>query len=1278
MSIIKEKYKNIKPELKYLSDEVILAQAWKKSHSYIRRHNWFADVLELDCSTIDLEHRLREWADQLKNHSYKVDDMRLVLAPKNKQWYFAESKDKQDFNSWSPRKDKNSVQKLRPLAHLTIRDQTVSTAVMLCLADAIETAQGPTDETDYLNAQRQGVYSYGNRLHCNWEDIGTRKRARFGWGNSRCYRQYYDDYKNFLERPRYICQYYTSAMSPNSNLYVVSLDLKEFFDHIDPNALLHELKKVYKKFNKEYNFNESLDQDDFWSITSDVFSWQWAEVDSLNNEELFGGKLPKGIPQGLVASGFFSNAYLVNFDQMVGKYINVTNDSSLLIRDYCRYVDDIRIVVEVNNNISSDQVKQFSENMIENLLNTHQSNINSELRVCLNKEKTKVMPFQQLLTQSNVSSLMNMFQNVLSGTPDVESLRQVAGGLDGLLQISEQLEGDEHKAINPLELSEISTPHIDVRDDTLKRFVATRMVKSLRLRRGMTDLSETIGRVDRILDNLTAGKMLDHEFETAARKLISSWSNNPSLTLLLRCGLDLFPDSKLLFPVIEALRSKLYKIPHGNPILLREMKVAEYISADLLKAASTDIGYRSETVYPDSANIKGFREKLATFAKEILTRRNESPWYLEQQAALYLVSIGECNFSLKEDEPELRHYILLREASLYKSTIKAKIRDRLAVSLIAQQLNPNPNKFSSWFITWMNKKKLSNASRKKAVEIVFMNRPDLMNKIIRSKRIDSVSWKGIIPVDILNLLKCDKKVVNLQDNREISLLKIIQSDSNPFKQENALLQLARSILRSHESTRILSSLSQVNDLKVCCTDWKNIQQPSKNESFLSVTVEEKNNVSLEQTPSWISAKLTWMYTLGRILRSCITGEYDFTYHTFLVREDPGFYKGIKSTWFTRRFGINNNPRGLLTEPSPISPWLSELLIRLLQWPGINQLEGVIQEFEQVKNEEGLLKLIEDRLNLQSEIFGRLSGTPFYILPSPSQRVSEDSKLQVAIVQPLLPKMDDFNEKDPMNWTPSYRSKHRNHIASICNLVNSHLKSTRSAQSTVNKESKTVKDLDLIVFPELTVHPNDIDLLRGLSDATKANIFTGLTFIQPDLSKQPINQAMWLLRNERHTGREFISIYQGKEHMTKYEKDMGIQSYRPYQVIIELQNSRKKITRLAGAICYDATDLSLVADLREVSDIFIIAAMNKDVQTFDNMVSALHYHMYQPVILANTGEFGGSTAQAPYSKHARHIAHIHGNDQVAVSIFEVDASLFKGDSNKLPGLKTIPAGFKGRV
>ena len=77
--------------------------------------------------------------------------------------------------------------------------------------------------------------------------------------------------------------------------------------------------------------------------------------------------------------------------------------------------------------------------------------------------------------------------------------------------------------------------------------------------------------------------------------------------------------------------------------------------------------------------------------------------------------------------------------------------------------------------------------------------------------------------------------------------------------------------------------------------------------------------------------------------------------------------------------------------------------------------------------------------------------------------------------------------------------------------------------------------------------------------------------------------------------------------------------------------------------YDATDISLAADLKDESHMFMVAAMNKDVKTFDSMVSALRYHMYQHVLIVNSGEFGGSTAQAPYDQeHKRLVSHVLGS------------------------------------
>ena len=93
--------------------------------------------------------------------------------------------------------------------------------------------------------------------------------------------------------------------------------------------------------------------------------------------------------------------------------------------------------------------------------------------------------------------------------------------------------------------------------------------------------------------------------------------------------------------------------------------------------------------------------------------------------------------------------------------------------------------------------------------------------------------------------------------------------------------------------------------------------------------------------------------------------------------------------------------------------------------------------------------------------------------------------------------------------------------------------------------------------------------------------------------------------------------------------------------------------LSGSICYDATDLSLVADLKNVTDIYAIPALNRDVGTFDRMTDALHYHMYQMVILANHAHFGGSNVYVPYREQfQKQIFHLHGQDEAIVAFLDI--------------------------
>jgi hypothetical protein len=252
---------------------------------------------------------------------------------------------------------------------------------------------------------------------------------------------------------------------------------------------------------------------------------------------------------------------------------------------------------------------------------------------------------------------------------------------------------------------------------------------------------------------------------------------------------------------------------------------------------------------------------------------------------------------------------------------------------------------------------------------------------------------------------------------------------------------------------------------------------------------------------------------------------------------------------------------------------------------------------------------------------------------------------------------------------------------MCKLTHAQVRAWMASRSKEVPDENGDPLVDLVLFPELSVHPQHLGFLRRLSDSLRATIFAGLTFVHSAKAGGVVNQGVWLLRTHRKgDGRRLVYVRQGKKFPMKEEQKLGIKGHRPDVTLVEFPvGADGRPTRIAAAICFDATDLDLVADLRERSDVFLVAALNKDVGTFDNMVGALRFHMYQPVILANSGEFGGSTAQAPYTKHDQLITHMHGGNQVAVSVFEIEPWDFNGKTK--PGkdkeVKSPPAGFEGR-
>lgn len=476
MGLLDEKYRNLLLTNAYLTDKVVLAQAWKKAHQYIRSTNWYADTFELDRSAIDLDAQLDKWINELEDEKFTFDPLRLVPAPKTERWHFKENNaDKailsldspledmgaQSFShAWCPEKEESKT--LRPLAHVTIRDQSLMTALMMCLANKVETLQCDTS-TELKKIHTKKLVNYGNRLYCTFNE----GEANFSWGNSTSYSKYFSDYQRFLARPMYFGGEALQKKVNDEQIYEVHLDLEKFYDRIDRTKLV---KKILALCSKEEIIVKRL-------LTC-FENWAWDEESPTIYERVCAENnitIPSGIPQGLVAGGFLSNIYLLDFDHYIGELIGSDLNKGIHLVDYCRYVDDMRLIIVVDKSI---KVKSIEDSIHEKLGKKLQ-----DIGLKFNQEKTRVETFRS--KKSGISTKLNDIQSKISGPLSINEVDEQLGNLEGLIGLADSLRSNESDKDNTNPLALIDGLNNDVREDTLLRFTANKIHTLLKQKRSL-------------------------------------------------------------------------------------------------------------------------------------------------------------------------------------------------------------------------------------------------------------------------------------------------------------------------------------------------------------------------------------------------------------------------------------------------------------------------------------------------------------------------------------------------------------------------------------------------------------------------------------------------------------------------------------------------------------------------------------------------------------------------------------------------------------------------
>jgi hypothetical protein len=1229
MKLLDKKYYNLEPKFECLKDSFILGLAWKKTDSFVRTHNWYADLLALDKCALDISDEVINWSNEVKNCALSKSDIELIPAPKGANWFFHKQK-------WTTNKDDR---KLRPLANISIKDQSFATVVTMCLADAIETRQKDCslNNLDYAEHVKNKVVSYGNRLICDWDN----EKARFRWGGSEYYRKYSVDYRNFLQRPLYIGRETVSKISGIDDVYIVSLDLKNFFGSININILLEKLKKIASK-----HYGSKLTNDNrFWSFASQILTWKWPEESLSLLESLDLKNENVGLPQGLASAGALANAYLIEFDEsLTSKLHTKIEDNQIILHDYCRYVDDIRLVVS-GEALTNEMIKESIHELIQGVLDEtlEQDESKNALYLKINDRKTYIFELSDIDNGSGLTNRINEIQHEVGASSIPER-----NGLDNNIPALQQLLLTEQDNF------------LDDADDLFPGFNNDKSIKVGSLRRFSAHRLETsLAKKSKIISPAER-KQFDNESALIAKKLLKAWLKDPSIMVIFRKAIAINPNLDAYNTILKIIFSR---IQHNND--KRDKYIMLYLLSDIFRSV-VDIYRNLPTEY--ITDYQKLMSEVTSFAQKLLSCKSFIPSYACQQALLYLAVINKPFIASKKASSDLARL----QSVLIKQYLEPLNSSDGYLFELSAQISKDYQANAAFLLSHTKNNKVVDSIIKK---FAFRG-GEFWNAIWREiarmqdkERINKFKWA--IP-----------KYESKPNGSEHYLSSVISFEDNPFKYEHALLKLGIALVNLFDDPERKVwqpdgkqySPHEIN-VKIGgnFTSWSELWHPNVNISCSIDKIGKKAKDPRYKSPDWLvndkqspnndEKKLYWVCS---VLRSAALGHVDYTQRNDL-KLDRAKYDGIHSQFYKRRMGMLHTPESIVGSYGTITDWFASFLQHGLQWPGFSSSYINQEDILSITSLSDFKKCLSERLGYLNTQICTSSNVP--TLPTVVSRPELASNhFRIVTVQQLFPKDKNFHPSDVRLDNPDVRWKHREHLAEICKLT----------EQTLNAKLKTesrdyTSTADLIVFSELAVHPEDEDIVRALAFRTRSIIFCGFVFCEQD--GRIVNKARWIIPDSSESGTQWRVRDQGKYHMTSSEVSLGVHGYRPSQHIISIEGHPEGPFKLTGAICYDATDIKLAADLRDLTDMFVIAAYNKDVDTFDNMASALQWHMYQHVVITNTGEYGGSTMQAPYKeKHHKLISHAHGTGQIAISTADIDLAAFRRKIKEYKKTKAQPAGF----
>jgi hypothetical protein len=1227
---------NLFPSLEDLRAEHVLVQAWKKTATYLRQHSWYADTLELDYQSLRLPDFISELQERLKSPaSWESTPLAIVPAPKSQHWKL--EKDGNGEDVWNP--VGSAHKKIRPLAHVAMQDQVLATAMLLCLADQVERSMGDPLLSIEHRENRKRVLAYGHRLFCD----PTGGDLRHRWGSSKLYRLYYRDYQTFLRRPEVVAGQLKSEAN-GREVAIVQSDLSKFYDRVRP-AMLHEKVKPL------------ADDAEFFALFQKLFAWGWKDqkraLDYSHCHDVPGFELVS-LPQGLVASGFFANVAIRHFGAALRYSFDqpIDAEGDFILKDACYYVDDLRLVLLVKQGSEETKIQQAVHDWLQRLLKEHAPGLTVEQK---KTKATVVNRKERFLVQQ--SKTAKRIQRDVSGVFDMLHGTELIGAIEGFFhtqkRYSSQTGGDTTASTG------LIVGISDMRDDTAARFAAGRYRRTFRSLRPLLQDEEPpldVATADLTKIKLTDARpahlvlskqQLDERGQLFSATLIEEWVCDPGNVRLLRIALDLYPDVRFLDKILKLLEPGWKD--GGSRGANREVRL--YCLAEIFRAGATETGMvTDQECLPAGLDMGAYHARLRKEATDILLASLASPsakkcfpWYLLQQVFLYLAAQKHIPEQISSpSQPKHRELVRhQRFARFITGQMPASLKERAIFLILAHSAFGHVDtlqRIASGRVSAEFLRTVCGISPETARALW-----ERMKDLATSSQQQMARSLGLEPASTGPTTQ--------------SLAELVVHEYNSFWQEDNLLGLAIGLIdRLSEWPELLSPW------QVQCTVAASTGSLFGHLHKSSVTISSSTPRAshLFSVPSWCESRdERQRFQLGMLLRFALRGSVDF-YSSIPKRREMPFprYRLPVSHWEKQRYATFQGRSAFGPPWIPISSWVEDFLFDLLRWPGsgISTPVRTLAEWA-------------DRLKKRAVQLRGLHGPAAqvcFLEQAASWPVMPPKEwqrpLRVGIVQSVIPDMADYgnhlNDSELLG-DPAFRARQRRHLASVMEAVNQMLQLRETHQAQLRTDGCVV---DLLVFPELAVHPLDIDtLILPFVRTHKCMALFGQVYHRA--SSVPgaplINSCLWMIPEWSITaGFQVKLVEQGKAHLTNLESGFTPppSSFRPAQWIIEYQwdsNPAYRPLKLSASICYDATDLALASDLKTRNDVYIVCALNQDVGTFDRMSEGLHYHLYQGVIVVNNGQFGGSSFYMPFSESfRRQVFHLHGQPQASIAFAEI--------------------------